>query len=364
MNPRLFLSFLILLAFSSCNNTPIIPVVQYPDSLIIKDGNKQIQVAILNLKTESAIRPYTNIYKGHLLVLTGKDHFCAYSALALSRDTAFENRLNGKLIRKAFVISDTLYGISDLGLASYYDDEKNNWYRVEKLTRPFYTSPIYVDEKYICYTSCKGEFGGYVFFVNRKTGKATVAISQCNSGVLRSLNGYLIFSNIDMYNFSSIVEIQNPDLLYELPDTLKNFTCWNLKRSYENRFIEWDIDSMFRKACRAIYSTFNGPLITAGILINGQKYCLANYFENTSTKTYFTKLVGDTLQKIPCNNSVIGDLSKYQYTSSKVSHGIMIIDFQTRRTEKPLSLDPHEQGSIPVTFLIYDNKLIRVNWDY
>jgi hypothetical protein len=79
---------------------------------------------------------------------------------------------------------------------------------------------FFEDEKYIVRKTCSGEWGGTVWFKNKKTGIERSCIASCPV-IVNKLNGkYFVTATLDhMIGFSSVIEIENPELLtvFKLP---------------------------------------------------------------------------------------------------------------------------------------------------
>lgn len=90
--------------------------------------------------------------------------------------------------------------------------------------RPFHFQQqnlsFFEDEKYIVRKTCRGEWGGTVWFKNKKTGVERACVATCPV-VINKLNGkYFVTATLNhMSGFSQVLEIDNPELLntFKLP---------------------------------------------------------------------------------------------------------------------------------------------------
>jgi hypothetical protein len=82
------------------------------------------------------------------------------------------------------------------------------------------TSNFYEDDKYVVRTTCSGEWGGTVWFKNKKTGIERSCIASCPV-VINKLDGkYFVTATLNhLVGFSQIIEIDNPESLtvFKLP---------------------------------------------------------------------------------------------------------------------------------------------------
>jgi len=76
------------------------------------------------------------------------------------------------------------------------------------------TQNFFEDEKYIVTKECFGEFGGKIFFRNKKTGVVDSCLADC-SVVINKINGkYFITNTLGHLDGSTeVLEIKNPDSL-------------------------------------------------------------------------------------------------------------------------------------------------------
>ncbi|WP_312075246.1 hypothetical protein [Chryseobacterium sp.] len=77
---------------------------------------------------------------------------------------------------------------------------------------------LFHDENYEVWSSCSGEWGGSVYFKNKKTGKIFATKSVCAVSI-NKINLKYYISNSLVYGFGSsgVIEISNPENLQEIP---------------------------------------------------------------------------------------------------------------------------------------------------
>ncbi|MDY3318523.1 hypothetical protein PG637_03775 [Riemerella anatipestifer] len=96
---------------------------------------------------------------------------------------------------------------------------------------------IYEDEKFEVWRSCSGEWGGSIYFQDKKTKKIYGAISTCPVSVDKIDNIYYISNNLNhMIGYSDIIEIKNPKEMTELKTIPKSeYNSGVVTREYECR---------------------------------------------------------------------------------------------------------------------------------
>jgi hypothetical protein len=107
---------------------------------------------------------------------------------------------------------------------SISDDFSTPVFSIPKLNFRF---PDFIDSTYYVYSCCVGEFGGSVFFLNKKTNKTYSYPATCVNQVLKFQDDYIICNNL--YS-TSFISIHDPSKLFELTDDKqKNFCNWYLE---------------------------------------------------------------------------------------------------------------------------------------
>ena len=99
---------------------------------------------------------------------------------------------------------------------------------------------FYEDEKYKVRATCKGEFGGSIWFKNKKTGIEYACSATCPL-IVNKIRGkyYVTTSLLHMGGFSEIIEIDNPELMeiFRLPkpDSLRGPNAKLYPDDYESK---------------------------------------------------------------------------------------------------------------------------------
>lgn len=155
-----------------------------------------------------------------------------YTIGFLNKDFTF-NEEKSKLLNKGdyqwyssiWTSNDTLYAIIG-GWPGYSEVywKNNNWTTIKSgnVTRETYDSPelevpIYEDNEFVVNSCCRGEFGGAIFFKEKKTGKYYSCRATCLNGI-QKLNGsfYITSSLPHASGFARVIKIDDPRNLYEI----------------------------------------------------------------------------------------------------------------------------------------------------
>ena len=356
--------------------------IEYIDSLKISLENTALKVALINLVQENNVRPYSIFLDNYLIVLNKRDSFYAFNTNRFERDSVFENKLNIKGFKRAFTAFDDLYGIDENNQAFRYERRTAEWIESDDL--PFSNStPIYENDKYICYSICHGEFGGYVFFYNKQTKRTTFVRATCAVSLIEQQSGgfYIASSLSHMVNSSYIKNIEDPDLLSKVPDTSRHFdNYWDKISLYDSiiladttitdsqisDFLRIDENGNVIQRPQYVFDTWGDILITAGFKIKGENYFITDYHSvrNASfhQETRLTKLHNDSLVVINTADTIFSGLP---YSNGGITRKVkdnIILDYTQSPNRTEYQPESKYRNLLLTTFIITDTTLIRINW--
>jgi hypothetical protein len=164
---------------------------------------------------------------------------------AYKRQTHLEEKLNNVTYSYLATLNDTVFVGKEKKI--YFLDTNFNQTQLDRLwlktPKPYETKDfLYQDSLYYVSGCCAGEWGGSVFFFNKKTERVYSYPATCPAQVLRFKNEYIVCNYLEHIGLSmSFLAIKNPDKIYELKeDSLKNFCNWHItvdsiKEGYWNK---------------------------------------------------------------------------------------------------------------------------------
>lgn len=148
---------------------------------------------------------------------------------------------------------------------------------------------FFEDEKYVVRKTCRGEWGGTIWFKNKKSGKEYSCKSSCPV-VINFIDGKYIVTNTlsHRFDFSQIIEIANPNLLsvFKYPK----------KQILNGRFYPStgaDFESQSTKGSRQLLDS-TGILTLASFPYKGFLY----HIITDAHKTFVAKIVNKTFVTI------------------------------------------------------------------
>jgi hypothetical protein len=163
-----------------------------------------------NNKIRKKNYPISNsiILENNLISLFENGEFVCLKFPDFKRNIELEDKLNQKKFSYHWIINDNLNAISDNILYIWKNDE---WVESE-IEFPLEKQPIlYEDNEYIVFSNCRGEFGGNVYFFDKKTSEIYFIESTCTNSVLKKNGKYFILAHLGhMIGFSEEKIVENP----------------------------------------------------------------------------------------------------------------------------------------------------------
>lgn len=235
-------------------------------------------------------------YNRHYYCLTGNKRFICLNN-KFEFDSSLTNSINQQQFDYSYLSGDTLIAgvyIKDTGTKNFYLTSELKWELLTKNQRP---EPFFEDDKFIVSTCCVGEFGGAVFFTDKKNNRVYSCPATCATIINRVDKAYFLTNTLaHMDGSTEIIRIDDPLKLYELTvDSLKNFCNWwttlisdEVGSSYTSYKLA---KSKFETGTKTILDTV-GVLTMTSFVHNNQLYHINS---DRSNRTFISKIQGDSL---------------------------------------------------------------------
>jgi hypothetical protein len=142
-------------------------------------------------------------------------------------------------------------------------------------------SVFFQDDNYLVRKSCSGEWGGSVWFKNKRTGIEYSCNSTCPVVINKFRDKYIVTNTLaHLIGFSEIIEIENPDsmTIFKLPEPRAK------KRKMIYRYVG-DNESKSTIGTKKLLDSI-GVLTLASFPYNGQLYHIVTDFR----KTFLTEI--------------------------------------------------------------------------
>lgn len=283
----------------------------------------------------------TIFYKNHYYCLTGNKQFiCLNNKFEI--DSSITNSISQQHFDYSFISGDTLIAgvyVKDTATKNYYLNNELKW---QLLTKNQKHEPFFEDEKFSVTSCCVGEFGGAVFFTDKKNKRVYSCPATCAT-IINKVGGIYFVTNTlaHMDGSTEILKIEDPTKLYELTaDSLKNHcNWWTQFVTYEDHFAGM---KKFEIGTQKILDTI-GILTMTSFVFNDQLY----HINSDRKKTFISKIQGDTLLLIDS----IFNKRLWSYEPENRKYGKMQLHaFNNRETSGFLTIN-----SDTISIITFDN---------
>ena len=136
-----------------------------------------------------------------------------------------------KYVRSIWTIHDTLF-VTDIYTVKYWKNNQWNFYKtlsVEDKTNFMSNElnyPIYEDDQFVVKSCSRGEFGGAVYFNDKKSGKTYSCEATSIISVNKIVGSYYVTSSLPHGSgFTKVIKIDDPRNLYEIKKKSQLVDC-------------------------------------------------------------------------------------------------------------------------------------------
>ncbi|WP_413667539.1 hypothetical protein ACEN9X_24015 [Mucilaginibacter sp. Mucisp86] len=126
-----------------------------------------------------------------------------------SIDSSYKDNSRQLNLLNLYVRGDSLIGLSKN--KNYLLNSQNNWI---PLNKPFSVPPLFEDDKFLVASTCSGEWGGSVYFKDKRTKKVYTAQAACVVNVKKVNDKYNITATLaHLSGFGNVFDVKDPLLL-------------------------------------------------------------------------------------------------------------------------------------------------------
>lgn len=302
-----------------------------PISLLLEEKKITLKSPIPNGERPIS---FTVIYEENLVSLFEKGNFVCYQLSDFARNKDLEKVLNTKKMEYHWVTKDKIYGLYKEKI--WFLNQLNNWQLVEADLPLNHQVKLYEDTAYLCYSGCRGEWGGTIYFYNKSNGNTYFTEATCANSIVKTKEGYQVLSHLrHMSGHSDLQLIENPEKLTNLKDLQlkdKRITIGSMDTSNHAKTIS-DFYSI------SIFSSFKWNDKT-------------HYVVSWKGSTFLAEINGNHIKIVdPLFNS---DLIASRPITTQYNDSTVLINLGYYR-----STDKEELFMI----LIKDNQVIRIHWN-
>jgi hypothetical protein len=305
---------------------------------IVKISDKPIPLKIkeINLKNprdNSFPISYSVIYKNRIVSLFWYGFIC--NSFTMERDTEFEKKINTRTFQYHWILNNELIGLSDNKF--YYFNKDNIWVEYG-LNVPLKRQPkLFDDSNYICFCDCFGEWGGTIYFYNKKSHKIYYTLANCANSVYKMDKKYNVLSELaHMFGHSDLQQITFPDSLSEVEPEKINIRVDGQALGYQD----------YSGQTNPIFH-FDELLLYASFIYQDRLIYLTRFCGNS----FLAEIKNNTIEMVnPLFNNEI-----WMHDPVSTNYGnIVLINYAHYLTARE-----REVGFI----LINDNQLVQVRWN-
>ena len=279
------------------------------------------------------------IYLNNLVTLFEPGYFACYNISNQARDEDFERQLNTRKFEYHWLIGGQLIGLSK---GKYYAFGAANGWVPYTAEVPFNKQPkLFEDERYLSFLTCNGEFGGEIYFYDKRQRIYYLTGATCPNSVFKQDGQYFVLSSLGhMMGGANLQVIADPAKLRRWKGTQKP---QNRKFSYG----EQAPDTTGANRSKSVFE-FYGVQVFAAFQLKGHQYYMVHWEGQTFLATIEKGLI--TLVDPLFNNS--------QFTHNPVTINyspdlvLMNLDFYGLAREKEVAC-----------ILIAGTRLLKINWN-
>lgn len=167
----------------------------------------------------------SGLFEGRIICLQENGNLIAFDS-SLVRDRTAEQKFEGKRFTALHYLHDTIFLRKDRNMFYVGSNLTINRYLPR---REFIPGTLFQDSLYQVYALSLGEFGGTIFFRDKKSGRLfSYPESIWATQVLRHNNQYYVVENLaHMHGYCGLLVIPNPNNLIEIPDCFAYHINWS-----------------------------------------------------------------------------------------------------------------------------------------
>ncbi|MDO7875106.1 hypothetical protein Q5H93_10220 [Hymenobacter sp. ASUV-10] len=138
---------------------------------------------------------YSVVYQNCLVALFTTGNFGCFRITNFERDTLLEAQLNTFVFERHWILNQQLIGWRE-GRAFYFDTIQRTW-QSYKQPLPFEGRlKVFEDERFVCTMDCHGEFGGHIYFFDKRTRRTHYTNATCATTVQKIDGQYHLLASL------------------------------------------------------------------------------------------------------------------------------------------------------------------------
>ncbi|WP_457066373.1 hypothetical protein [Hymenobacter sp. UYAg731] len=144
------------------------------------------------------------IFQHQLVALFASGGFACFHLSDFSRNKQLEAQLNALPFEQHWILNQQLIGWHQ-GAAYRFDTLRHDWQRYNGPTTFARLAKLFEDERFVCTTDCQSEFGGHVYFFDKRTGLTHYTTATCATTVWKQGGKYHLLTSLSSNAKSGVV---------------------------------------------------------------------------------------------------------------------------------------------------------------
>lgn len=249
-------------------------------------------------------KSFSVLYQNTLISLFENGKFSCFKIDNFERDLKLENLLNTKKFKYHWIINNQLGALSG---STIYLWDGQRWIK-SKTPFPLKNEPkLFEDDEFIVYRDCFGEWGGTIYFYEKKTGKTFFTESTCANTVIKNKDAYEVLAELGHEEGSSEIKIiANPrKLSLTKPNQIHKRTKNGAALGYTDKSNAYDtkldlykiqiFSSFYYKNQQLYIANISGLSFIADVNDNNIKIVHPLFFNNLHPHDPITTKYGDSI---------------------------------------------------------------------
>lgn len=279
------------------------------------------------------------IYQNNLVTLFEPGYFACHDVSNQTRNERLERQLKTRKFQYHWLISGQLIGLSE---GKYYAFSPGGSWVSYTAEVPFNKQPkLFEDERYLSFLTCNGEFGGEVYFYDKRQHQYYMTGATCPNSVFKQGGKYFVLSSLGHMMGSADLQV--------IADPAKLRRWKGAQKPQDRRFSarERVTDTTGISASKSVFDFDNIQLFSA-FQLKSHQYYMVHWKNQTFLATIEKGVI--TLVDPLFNDS--------QYTHQPVTINyapdlvLINLDFYGLAKEKEVAC-----------ILITGNRLLKINWN-
>lgn len=150
------------------------------------------------------------LYNNNFYCLKSNNQVFLFNPEKNEINTFYKDNSKNIGLENLYLVDDTLVGESRYK-TFYFDIKDQKWLPHRRWHNDFRGYPIYEDNRYLVSSTCSGEWGGTIYFNDKKTKEVYEAQCTCAVNVIYQKHKYNVTASLShMSGFTNIFNIENP----------------------------------------------------------------------------------------------------------------------------------------------------------